>query len=60
MKKTRKEKRISESSFGSFKELIKIIRHYFPDFNKQLSLIDDPRHQSYITYKQEEILLRES
>ena len=56
MKKTRKEKRISESSFGSFKELIKIIRHYFPDFNKQLSLIDDPRHQSYITYKQEEIL----
>lgn len=56
MKKTRKEKRISENGFRSFKELIKIIRHYFPDFNKLLSQIDDPRHQSFITYMQEEIL----
>lgn len=56
MKKTRKEKRILESSFKSFKELIKIIRHYFPDFNKLLSQVNDPRHQSYITYTQEEIL----
>lgn len=56
MKKTRKSKRLAEKNYRAFKELLKIIRHYFPNFNKLLSSINDPRHQSYITYSQEEIL----
>lgn len=56
MKKTRKSKRLAEKNYRAFKELLKIIRHYFPNFNKLLSSVSDPRHKSYITYTQEEIL----
>lgn len=56
MKKTRKSKRLLEKNFRAFKELLKIIKHYFPNFNHLMSSVSDPRHQSYITYSQEEIL----
>ena len=53
---TRKSKRLTEKNYRAFKELLKIIKHYFPNFNKLLSSVSDPRHKSYITYTQEEIL----
>lgn len=56
MKKTRKSKRLLEKNFRAFKELLKIIKHYFPNFNHLMSSVSDPRNQSYITYSQEEIL----
>ncbi len=56
MKKTRKDKRVAEKNYRAFKELLKIIKHYFSNFNRLFSSLSDPRHQSYITYTQEEIL----
>lgn len=49
MKKTRKHKRLLEKNYRAFKELLKIIKHYFPNFNQLLSSAKDPRHSSYIT-----------
>lgn len=57
MKRTRKYKRELERKYGAFKEFIKIIRHYFPDFVDLMSYITDPRNQSYITYDQEEFIM---
>lgn len=36
---------------------VKVLKHYFPDLMSLISLIDDPRNQSYITYSQEEFIL---
>lgn len=37
-------------------EFLKIQKHYLPDFIKDLSEVNDPRHASYIDYGIEEIL----
>lgn len=57
MKMTRKMKRRLKEKYNAYKELFKIIRHYFPDFIDMISSISDPRHQSYITYSQVELIL---
>ena len=37
-------------------DVIKIIRHYFMKMPKWIEEIKDPRHQSYITYTQDDLL----
>lgn len=57
MNMTRKIKREAEMKYNAFKDTLKMMKHYFPDFMELLSKIDDPRHQSYITYPQEELIM---
>lgn len=54
---TRKEKRLAETDKNYFFEFIKIQRHFFKDLQLHLSRVQDPRHQSYITYRTELLLL---
>lgn len=56
MNNTRKMKRDLKQKYNAYKDLFKIIKHYFPDFIDMLSSISDPRHQSYITYSQVELI----
>lgn len=56
MNNTRKMKRSLKQKYNAYKDLFKIIRHYFPDFIDMLNSINDPRHQSYITYSQVELI----
>ena len=37
--------------------MVKIIRHFFPDLIPVLKQVKDPRHQSYITYESQVILM---
>ena len=37
-------------------EFLKVQKHFLPDFVKDLSDVNDPRHTSYIDYDIEEIL----
>lgn len=53
---TRKECREHLDKFRLGCELIKVIRHFFPELMERLQGISDPRNQSYITYKQEVLL----
>lgn len=53
---TRKQKRKLRKESKAFKELMKIIKHYFKDLFDQLDEVKDERHQSYITYETAEIL----
>ena len=53
---TRKERREHLSNFKLGCELVKVMRHFFPELMAQLQGITDPRHQSYITYKQHVLL----
>lgn len=57
MKRTRKEKRVLEQESNMFKEALKNINHFFPDFFKVVNKIDDPRHQSYIKYKESDLIM---
>ena len=43
--------------FNACCELFKIIRHFFPDLIPLLRKVDDHRHQSYVTYESQVILL---
>lgn len=52
----RKLKREKEKEINFFGEFIKIKKHFFKDFNKKLSSVEDKRNQSYITYDPELIL----
>jgi hypothetical protein len=54
---TRKEKRKLEKSNNYFFEFIKIQKHFFNELNDKLKAVKDPRHQSYITYDTDIILL---
>ena len=53
---TRKERREHLDSFRLGCELVKVMRHFFPELMERLRGIHDPRHQSYITYKQHVLL----
>jgi hypothetical protein len=44
------------ADFNAACELVKIIRHFFPDMLLLLKQVNDSRHQSYITYKNHIIL----
>src|SRR5690625_7923810 len=54
---TRKEKREMEKSDHYFFEFIKIQHHFFKDLKKKLKKVEDPRHQSYISYDTDIILM---
>ena len=54
---TRKERREAEKEVNYFFEWKKIQKHFFKDFTTQLKEVKDPRHQSYISYPSEVILL---
>ncbi|MFR7591272.1 MAG: hypothetical protein ACLUVC_07515 [Longibaculum sp.] len=51
---TRKEERSLERN-NMFKEVLRVINHYFPDLFKIMNSVDDPRHQSCISYKQSDL-----
>ena len=48
LKVTRKEKRRHLEQFHLAVELIKVIKHFFPDLVPLLKQTKDPRNQSYI------------
>lgn len=54
---TRKEKRDREKNTNYFFELGKIKNHFFENLEKRLNNIDDPRHQSYVTYNSDILLM---
>lgn len=54
---TRKERREQEKNKNYFFEFIKIQKHFYKDWNKKLKQVKDPRHQSYITYEPDIILM---
>ena len=47
---TRKERREQLEQTRLSEGLIRVIRRFFPDLWKLLKEVQDPRHQSYITY----------
>lgn len=55
--KNRKAKREILDSAQLLEEVLKISRHYFPDFIHQLKQVTDPRNPSYITYPKELLLI---
>jgi hypothetical protein len=54
---TRKEKREMEKSDNYFFEFVKIQHHFFKDLKKKLKKVEDPLHQSYISYDTDVILM---
>lgn len=54
---TRKEKRELEKDTNYFFEFIKIKEHFFKDINLLLKKVKDHRHQGYITYDPDILLL---
>ena len=50
LKVTRKETRRHFEQFHLATELVKVIKHFFPDLVCLLKQTEDPRNQSYITY----------
>lgn len=57
IKKTRAEKRniLEKVNFSS--EILKIIKHFFPNLETMLDKISDSRHKSYVKYKNSLILM---
>ena len=53
---TRKQKRELDQEINQFSDLLFIIKHYFPQLFKKMNRVDDPRHKSYIHYKQSNLL----
>ena len=48
----KKEKRhLKKQNRQAFARLLRIVKHFFPDFSKKLDGIKDPRDQARITYK---------
>ena len=54
---TRKEKRNLEKDTNYFLEFVRIKEHFFKDLNERLKRVKDHRHQSYITYDADILLL---
>lgn len=53
---TRKQRRKLRKESKAFRELLKVMKHFFKDFINQLDAVKDLRHQSYTTYETAEIL----
>lgn len=53
----RKEKRIKKKELNVLKEVIKIIRQYFPELISKFEGLTDLRHQSYVIYKMKVIFI---
>lgn len=54
---TRKDTMIHLEQFHLACELLRLIKHFFPELMSLLKKIKDPRHQSYITYEKEILLM---
>ncbi len=54
---TRKERREREKDTNYFFELEKIKKHFFKDLDEKFNTVHDPRHQSYITYNSDILLM---
>ena len=54
---SRKQKRELMKDKDFLKELLKIIRKYFPQLTSMFSSLTDKRHKSYITYKMRTIIM---
>ena len=54
---TRKETREHLAQFNLSCELVKVIRHFFPDLISLLMRVEDPRHQSYVIYSNHVLLM---
>ena len=54
---TRKERREKLGKLQLGWELIRLIRHFFPDLISQLKGVTDQRHQSYIRYENHVLLM---
>lgn len=54
---TRKQKRELLKDKDLIKELLKIIKKYFPNLTSMFSSLTDKRHKSYITYKMRTIIM---
>ena len=50
-RETRKERREKMKQVQLGWELVRLIRHFFPDLIQQLKGVTDQRHQSYIRYE---------
>lgn len=57
VKVTRKEKREKEENINFFAEFMRIQKHFFKDILKRLKRVKDKRHQSYIEYGTDILLL---
>ena len=54
---TRKERREELEKLQIGWELVRLIRHFFPELMTQLKGVTDPRHRSYIRYENHVILM---
>src|SRR5699024_12669152 len=54
---TRKEKREQEKDINYFFELEKVRKHLLKNLDNKLNEINDPRHQSYVTYNSNILLM---
>ena len=54
---TRKQRRTLLKDKNLLKEILKIIRKYFPQLETLFSKLTDKRHKSYITYKMRTIIM---
>lgn len=57
IKITRNDTMIHLEQFHLACELLKLIKHFFPELVTLLKKVKDPRHQSYITYEKEILLM---
>ena len=56
-RETRKERREKLGKLQLGWELVRLIRHFFPDLISQLKGVTDQRHQSYIRYENHVLLM---
>ena len=56
-RETRKERREKMKQVQLGWELVRLIRHFFPDLIQQLKGVTDQRHQSYIRYENHVLLM---
>ncbi len=57
MVKRRKDERLVEEDINEFGGILTIIHNYFPKIFELMNQIQDPRNQSYITYKQSDLVI---
>lgn len=54
---TRKEKREKDNETDLLKEIVTIMRQYFPELTERFNLLTDARHQSYVEYEMKVIFI---
>lgn len=54
---TQKDRRDIKNKNSVFSRFVRTAEHFFPHLSDMLNRMDDPRHQSYITYKQSALIM---